>query len=685
MRTTLSRSPLALLLFVATLAACDDEGVKGVSTADLTISPARFTFSRVAIGQDEDRSITVRNTGQGTLVINRIDGSFGSNEEFTLYYQGPGDPEQLTAIRSTGEVVFPTNYTLEPEEALELTLNYAPSSEDVPTGSLTLFTNVSGQREVSIPVETTGTGGEIVVRPSTLDFGRVPAGDVAWLESRVSNVGSADLEITGMRIDGSADFTATINGADPNRRPDVLDDPDGDGNPGVASEQGFGIRVKYSPLTDGPDRAELTLETSDPNQREVRINLVANGATPCLTVTPAALEFRTSLVNRTDTRPLEITSCGSEPIEISQIFVSEDSDSAFELDVESVPGLPVVLPAAVENQPQPSRQIRVNFSPREQRVYNGKLVIVTDPPTESREISLLGRGVANACPQARAAQTEFFQKPLDFVRLDGTPSLDPDGPDNRPIRYEWIITSRPDGSLSQPVESFFNAADPAAGGPEDDTTSPTSLLFLDQPGIYTAELRVTDNLGLDSVQCDNAAIVFIEAKPEEAIAVQLTWENEGDPDPLDDQGADLDLHLLHPLATNWFDSPLDCFYENPVPDWGELGTSEDDPILDVDDINGGGPENARLNNPQNTEVLQKPYLVGVHYYRATDRITGASFGPARATVRIFIKGELAWDFTADDGPGFRDMMDEDHFWDVAQIHWPSGDVVTRDIYSEQRP
>ncbi|MEM9489316.1 MAG: ParB/RepB/Spo0J family partition protein, partial [Myxococcota bacterium] len=60
--------------------------------------------------------------------------------------------------------------------------------------------------------------------------------------------------------------------------------------------------------------AELTVFSNDPNQPEVSVTLRANGATPCLQVNPPALEFQTSLVNRTDSRPMLLESCGGAPI-----------------------------------------------------------------------------------------------------------------------------------------------------------------------------------------------------------------------------------------------------------------------------------------------------------------------------------------------------------------------------------
>jgi hypothetical protein len=474
------------------------------------------------------------------------------------------------------------------------------------------------------------------------------------------------------------------------------------------------VTVRYEPQVEGPDAAELSIASNDPRSPEVNVTLTANGATPCLNVNPGALEFRTSLVNRTDSRPLTLESCGGAAVKIGRLLLAEGGDPAFELVQPEGVNFPIQLPAYTQEDQSnglaaPSQPIEIQFTPREQRIHNGTLIVEsTDPTGEAvnpgcagnemdpcwyrTEVSLLGRGVLNACPQARAVQEEFNVVPLDVVVLDGSPSIDQDGPNNRPVRYEWVITSRPDGSTSQPRESFFDPAQPANDGPDDDLTSPNSVFFVDIAGTYTAELRVTDNLGLDSIACENPAVVTIVAQPEEAIHVQLVWRTPADDDETDQEGSDLDLHLLHPSAENWGNRQIvdayDCYYLNPTPDWGQLENSEDDPSLDIDDINGAGPENVSLNNPQDTAVLGAPYLVGVYYYSSRGRQTGFDYGPSFARVRIYIRGELAWEYDGSEGDeqmGEKEMQAEDHFWYVAQINWPSGEIVTRDLYSNSAP
>ena len=202
---------------------------------------------------------------------------------------------------------------------------------------------------------------------------------------------------------------------------------------------------------------------------------------------------------------------------------------------------------------------------------------------------------------------------------------------------------------------------------------------------------MTDNLGLSSQECQNPAIITIVARPEEAILVQVTWDTPADPDQTDRAGTDVDLHLLNPLADSWFTTPYDCYYGNAEPDWGQLGNPSDDPVLDIDDINGGGPENVVLNQPENTDVLGGPYLVALHYYSSQERVNGADYGESIAQTRIFLNGDLAWDYTGMDEngmpePGEFPLPASDHFCQIARIFWNAEPRVESAVFcSETRP
>ena len=132
--------------------------------------------------------------------------------------------------------------------------------------------------------------------------------------------------------------------------------------------------------------------------------------------------------------------------------------------------------------------------------------------------------------------------------------------------------------------------------------------------------------------------------PSWGLHVQLTWTTPGDSDATDSNGTDLDLHLVHgnapadPSAPDhdgdgapdpWFDPLYDCYWSNRTPDWGERADGRDDPMHDIDDVDGGGPENISVARPE-----LATYRVSVVYQEDN------GFGPSHATVRVYLAGRL---------------------------------------------
>jgi len=173
----------------------------------------------------------------------------------------------------------------------------------------------------------------------------------------------------------------------------------------------------------------------------------------------------------------------------------------------------------------------------------------------------------------------------------------------------------------------------------DDPSTPEAVFVPDFSSRFVLELRVTDAAG-----CQDTAQLVINSVMRTDIEVQLTWEGAGD----------LDLHLRHPSGEAWSQAPFDCYYGNANPDWGQLENPADNPIL-AEDLAAEGPEIIRLAGAENTEVLGAPYRVGVSL--------GRGEGVVRATVRVFLGGELAAEVVSE-------LSQANPFWDAAEIAWP---------------
>jgi hypothetical protein len=233
----------------------------------------------------------------------------------------------------------------------------------------------------------------------------------------------------------------------------------------------------------------------------------------------------------------------------------------------------------------------------------------TDEPVLAAPVALTRAGTA--------------AKRNETVELDGTDSYDPDD-DQGVLTFAWELVSSPEGSTAT-----FEATD---------TARPT--FSADTLGTYVASLVVTDEDGLPST---NGALTAIEVVPWETMYVTLSW---------DTTDLDMDLHLVNPSG-GYFTSN-DCFFANPIPDWGTPGDAEDDPTLDADSETGGETENVLLPAPD-----EGVYTIYAHYYQPRD----AAKGFVTPSLRVEGEGAVIAEVT---GP----VMDtEGEVWVAGTLDW----------------
>ena len=175
-------------------------------------------------------------------------------------------------------------------------------------------------------------------------------------------------------------------------------------------------------------------------------------------------------------------------------------------------------------------------------------------------------------------------------------------------------------------------------------------------GEYEFCLEVWDTNAVKSCvpTCEKVLVI-----PNNAVHFELIWG----PD------ADLDLHFAHPKASSadldcdgkpdpWFADPLDAFWLNLAPSWGDPLTKVDDPNLTLDDTDGFGPEDLNLGQPEGTVADPMAYAVGVHYW--ADQGAGATL----ASLSLYSQGGLALQFS-----GVK--LEPLDMWYVGRLNWPN--------------
>ncbi len=664
----MKRNIFTAMLLVATLSllgmsACSDSQGDGnsfqaVEQIELNVGPPTLTFQGASVGDTVRSEFRIRNVsreGAATLRVTGINIA-GNSGDFSVDCGDKGSEFSLTPV--------------DPPVACDLV--FTPSTRAPQNVTVEVVSNGRGNN--TIVVSTLSLQQVIEAVPDRVVF-NAREGQTDRRLVKIRNVGSADLQLYGYEITGQADlFTAEYDtdrwGTFTQEAPLVLrphDDAIGPESDAYKNNE-LQIFVDYAPETTGSDAATLKIFSDDPATGVYEVALVANSNAPCILVVDGTrVDFGNSSIGEINQKTITVQNCGNAVLTIPTIAPADntatlsDRNSTAPFIIDTGDARPQAtdgtLDTPIEIQPGDIDTFVVGYAPLEETAHSGNLLIHSnDEQSPIVQLDLFGRGVTNQCPNAVAKGTirglavppseQVEAAPLQYLILDGNDSIDPDGFIQD---YVWEITDRPDGSVAE--------LEPVANEPPE---SGRRQLFLDLAGRYVVEMTAIDDK--NSPSC-NVATVTILVTPNEAVHIQLVWNNPEDPDQTDLSGADMDIHFMKMPVGRWFDAPYDNYFANREPFW-----NPEHPSLDIDDTNGAGPENINLDDP----VPCQWYAVGVHYWRA-------QFGTAYVTTRIFINGGLVFEYPN------KPMQRTGDFQDLARIHWPTGEVVLVDEVYPQPP
>ncbi len=625
-----------------------------------------FELGAVELGGTLKSTLLIKNSGERPLLVKSIEladfmvegGGQDISPPFTLEL-----PASFTESKGAGSHFYVAALgegTDEMPEELAIRVVFQHIDDLARSATLVLSTDASNAPTVRVKLATLAGYPRIQVNPTWVDFAQVSAGQQDKRNVNVFNTGDADLTLTGFSAVGSEYYTISVHGTDYAVGQGTAE--------GITFEEAVVIPpgektyfdVRFVPTTADPASAIMLLFSNDPEAANgTEVTLSGNETVPCLAVNPEQLSFGGQLVGTETTVPLELSSCGDAPVHVTGFRFAEGSSPDFsvltdDLDQEVSTESPLVIPIGG------SIFLQVAYEPDSENPLDGDGKILLDEGTliienntfeTEKEVYMNGGAGHAKCPNAIIKVAEGDEViPQTTLHLKGDESFSTNGVI---VKWQWIVDA-PEGS----VEKFLPS-----------NTFPNPALTVNIAGIYTIHLTVFDEMGTASCF---PAVYEVVVIPDEALHVELLWHNPDDLDETDtgpDAGADMDLHLLHPYAAGpdldgdgapdgWFDIPFDCFWYNAHPNWGSFDpTINDDPGLDRDDTDGGGPENINLDIPENVT-----YRVGVHYW------DDHGYGPGYATMRIYIYGQLVFEVTD------VKLVNID-MWDVATIEWPSGKVT----------
>lgn len=366
----------------------------------LTVEPNRLDFGELRVGRSgEPLSVTLGNGGNGPLEIGAVRLSVPKPEDDAF------DDRPEKVVRSFPvEDLGCAGRRLEPGQTCELRLLFSPQLEEA-MGALVEIEHSAGSAAHRLPLVGRGTAPHLRVHPARLSFGELPMGQKSpWQAVRLENVGTADLEVERVSMQGSdrRSFSSSAEGC--TRAP-------------IPPGQSCGVEIGFVARRDGPHRAELVLRhDADDGIDRVAVNGIGTRAR--LALEPARLDFGMVRVSQSRRLELRLRNTGRAPLRLGSIRLEGVSDG--DLRLES---------SCAEQTLLPGRECRaaVRFSPSAVGARRGRLVIEHDAG-EPREVPVEAAALPEPEPRLEVdPERVVFQdqrlgqrSPAEVVSLENT-------------------------------------------------------------------------------------------------------------------------------------------------------------------------------------------------------------------------------------------------------------------------
>jgi hypothetical protein len=302
--------------------------------------PFLVDFGSVSVGTRSEKSFRFTSCGNQVLTINELKLDSGNHGFFTF----------------TSSI--PTPFDLSPGTTFDVWITYAPTQVGAHAGKLTIRSNDpnAGEGWVDIvgkatPIPTC----DINVVPTDVNFGTVSTSGFSNKTVTIQNTGDADCQIIAIKgPNGSPEF----NFPSP---PSITVVP-------VGEMRQF--TVQYRPTDVGKDTGTIEIESNDPDEAKVTINLQGEGIQPppCdFQADPATLNFGSVPMGQAVTLSTRLWNFGSENCTIWAWELLAGSDPSFQ-------------PAAVpfprpEVAPGTYFEIKVTLNPQSSGLMQGTLEI----------------------------------------------------------------------------------------------------------------------------------------------------------------------------------------------------------------------------------------------------------------------------------------------------------------------
>ena len=327
--------------------------------SQIDVSPAGLDFGDVNVGSSANATLTIRNTGAGSLTVNSL-----NIDSARFAVTSPSAP-----------------FTVAPGGQQTVTVRFQPATAGRVTAAVLIGSDDPVNTTETIPVVGNGVGGSsagsLSVSTASLAFGSVSVGESAELSLTLSNGGGADLTVNA--ITSSDPQFSTVFAGSPSGTPFTL---------GAGSQ--LTISVRFQPSSPGTHNATLSVSSSDSASPIVNISLTGEGAgggggAPSITLNSHSVTYGGVSVGRTNELTLIVTNGGGGPLTVESIT---SSDPQF---LAASPETPFAVPVGGQ------QNVKIHFTPSSLGSHSGTLTFSSnDPAQPSVEVAVSGNGAEGA-------------------------------------------------------------------------------------------------------------------------------------------------------------------------------------------------------------------------------------------------------------------------------------------------
>lgn len=412
--------------------------------ADASLSPSSVDFGDVRVGETDNTTLTLSNSGGAQLQITGISVTGDDSAAFTV------------SGLSTGSLAAGDDVTF--------TVETSPSV----TGSLsaTLEIDTETQGTITASLGATGVEQEIELSTQSVTFDRTRLGTITTSTILVENTGNAPLKVSSLEIAGANADQFEVAG-------DTLTIP---------AKDSAEIEVAFTPPTSDADAAKndvertatLVVDSDDPDEGTVTVELAGTGKTPELTVADA-VQFGST--GDTSTRTLTITNDvnASASIDLSRVLIGGDANNEF---ATTEPGQRTLDPGE-------STTITLSLTPKVPGPKFASLSIITNDPRQPGKSVFLSNSET-------IVTVEFGSVHVSYENID--PGLLPEREFRRNLDTDAaVIATQPYVQTSQDFELVFEGQADAFGGKVVESNAIDPIRYLSATKNNISDAAFTNN------------------------------------------------------------------------------------------------------------------------------------------------------------------------------------------------